>query len=1042
MFCRSIVLAVTSAILLPSFGAETASNISPKPTPEQEQALLKEVKVPEGFEATIFAVPPAVNYPVFVAAEPNGTLYVSSDRNGSLDRAPNRGRVLRVRDLDGDGHADEVKQFIPNVDSPRGLVWDRDRLYLMHPPNLSVFIDHDGDGVADEEKVLVKNIAFGFKDRPADHTSNGLELGIDGWIYCAIGDFGFMQAEGTDGRKMQQRGGGVVRVRPDGSGLEQYSSGTRNILEAAVSPTLQIFARDNTNDGDGWDIRLHHFTGLSYHGYPSLFKHFPGEFIEPLADYGGGSGCGSLFLSEPGFPEGYNNALYTSDWGREWIYRHQLTPNGATFKVNQTEFLRAPRVTDLDVDGMSRIYASSWKGATFTYVGENVGFLVELKPKGYTAEPLPDFRKASESELIRQLESPSHRRRLAAQRELIARHPSEETLSAARKLAADHSEQLPTRIAALFLLKQVSGADSHPFIETLLSDPAMASYAVRALCDTPEQTKNVPASRIIPLLNSRDPRVRWEAAFGLTRIQNANAASAISGLLGDSDPTVAHTAMRALRKLEAVDACFAVLDSPGSSEAERHGAIFALQGLHRPDVVDGFIQRLKQPQSVNHRHQLLTALCRLYYTDGEWKGDSWGTRPDTTGPYYQPAEWSETPKINAVLERELKDAAGEDAVFLVKEFGRHKIQSEKTLATVVDLAAKDSSLMPSAIAQLARAEKLPPGGEALLRSAAAASGTDHLTRSYAVMALSKIGNAEAAAALLKAMPAVYAARDSGREANDARQAFLRSHKNGPQISYYEAQAAQLNDESPWADAVLIVTADSKNASEDVRKEASQAIEEGWKQPKRRAQILKAIALSEHRASRDRVLESLEDPDPSVAEAAKSTAHALRLDRERRRETSPLIGSLKAEETVRRVMNMHGDVKLGAELFTRQTCNNCHTVSQSEALRGPFLGNIATIYKRDELATAILLPSKTIAQGFTTHHFELKDGTDIDAFVVQEGAEHVKVRNVAAQEIDIKTSDIASRSKLDRSIMPEGIVANLTLKEFASLLDYLQSLSKQ
>src|SRR5690606_35579865 len=57
--------------------------------------------------------------------------------------------------------------------------------------------------------------------------------------------------------------------------------------------------RDNTNDGDGWDIRLHHFTGLSEHGYPSLFKNFKGEFIEPLAIYGGGSGCGGLYLSEP-----------------------------------------------------------------------------------------------------------------------------------------------------------------------------------------------------------------------------------------------------------------------------------------------------------------------------------------------------------------------------------------------------------------------------------------------------------------------------------------------------------------------------------------------------------------------------------------------------------------------------------------------------------------------------------------------------------------------------------------------------------------------
>src|SRR6185295_7491323 len=183
----------------------------------------------------IFATAQQANYPVFVAASPEGTVYVSSDGNASLGTQPGRGRVIRLRDTDGDGRADEVKVFA-HVDSPRGLVWDRDRLYLMHPPHLSAYIDRDGDGVADEEKVLVKNIAFTFKDRPADHSSNGIELGIDGWLYCAIGDFGFLEAEGTDGRKLQLRGGGVVRVRPDGSGLELFSYGTRNILETAVSP--------------------------------------------------------------------------------------------------------------------------------------------------------------------------------------------------------------------------------------------------------------------------------------------------------------------------------------------------------------------------------------------------------------------------------------------------------------------------------------------------------------------------------------------------------------------------------------------------------------------------------------------------------------------------------------------------------------------------------------------------------------------------------------------------------------------------------------
>ncbi len=470
-----------------------------------------EFTAPEGYDATLFAVPPAAALSVYVAAAPDGVIYISVDKNGSGERLANRGAVHRLRDVDGDGRADETRLFVPNVDSPRGLVWDRDRLYLMHPPHLSAYIDTDGDGRTDQEQVLVKNIAFGFKDRPADHTSNGVTLGIDGWLYLAIGDFGFMQAEGTDGRRLQFRGGGVVRVRPDGTGLEIYSRGTRNILEVAVDPLLNGFTRDNTNDGGGWDIRLHHFTGLEDHGYPRLFKNFSEEMIQPLADYGGGSGCGALFLDEPGFPAGASPALYTADWGRNFIFSHRLKPNGATFSADQQEFLRIDRVTDLDVDANSHLYATSWHGTVFGYAGEDVGFLLRVTPKGYAPEPLPDFAKASPPELVHLLESPSHRRRLAAQRELLAAGLSPPTVEALRGLAANAALALPSRVAALLTLKQGLGTASHALLAELSRDPALRPFAIRALADREDQLTSLPVEPLLSGLTDQDPRTRLEA---------------------------------------------------------------------------------------------------------------------------------------------------------------------------------------------------------------------------------------------------------------------------------------------------------------------------------------------------------------------------------------------------------------------------------------------------------------------------------------------------------------------------------------------------
>ena len=126
---------------------------------------------------------------------------------------------------------------------------------------------------------------------------------------------------------------------------------------------MNLFTRDNTNDGGGWDVRLSHVVPT---GQLRLSRRcsssFPDEIVQPLADYGGGSPCGSLYLQEPGFPAGFGDTLYTCEWGRGGVFRHPLEPHGAGFKAGQETFVEMPRPTDMDVDGRGRIYVSSWQG--------------------------------------------------------------------------------------------------------------------------------------------------------------------------------------------------------------------------------------------------------------------------------------------------------------------------------------------------------------------------------------------------------------------------------------------------------------------------------------------------------------------------------------------------------------------------------------------------------------------------------------------------------------------------------------------------------
>ena len=1016
----------------------------PAVVPEKAEKLIKDVKVPADFEATIFATPPAVNYPVFVAAAPDGTLYVSSDGNGSLDRKPHMGRVLRVRDTNGDGRGDEVKAFVADVDSPRGLVWDQDRLYLLHPPDISVFIDRDGDGVSDEKQTLVSGIGWTFKDRPADHASNGLELGVDGWLYAAIGDFGFMEATGTDGRKLQMRGGGVVRVRPDGTGLEVWADGTRNILEVAVSPLLDLFARDNTNDGGGWDIRLHHFSGLTQHGYPRLFKNFPDEIIQPLADYGGGSGCGAAWIDEPGIPAAWNNAPFCADWGREWIFHHGVQPKGGTFTASQEEFIRVPRVTDLDVDGNSAIYAASWKGASFTWVGTDVGFIARVTPKGFKPEPLPDFAKLGNEALVTQLNSPSQTRRLAAQRVLLRREKVESVQGSIRALAKDKFKPLSSRVAAVFLLKQKFGTSSHSFLNGLLADATIAPWAMRALTDRQDQLKDIRVAGITDALRSSDPRTRKEALIALERIATAKQNKLMTPLLADADPIVAHTALQALVRLKAADATLAILDDAKASPALRAGAVRVLQSIHEPRVVDALIARLAKQTDEASRAGLLTALCRLHFVEGVWKGDSWGTRPDTRGPFYQPEPWSETPKIAAALKAALDKSTSSEAAFIGRELSRHRVPAGAALDTLIARAATEPTLLPAIAAQLAQAEEVPSNAIPLLIALAKADDASDAARAQAVIALAKTASPEAWRAVLAALPRVSGTKTENNLAEKAQGAVNNAAKIDQVHAVFEEEAAKMDGQvSQMADGILLKLASRKVGSPEAREAARAALDAGWVQPKRRAQILRAAARTGDSSRAAQFVAAMDDPDPSVAEAARDAVRRLKIDPEKIRASSASkkIADLSTDAALVAVVAAKGDVGRGEQLFTQVGCNACHTVKADEQLKGPFLGTIANIYRKRELAESILLPNKTIAQGFVANHFELKDGTEVDGFVVREAADAVTIRTIAAQEQSIAVAQIVKREKQERSLMPEGLAAGLTVQELASLLDYLESLAK-
>ncbi|HVW00255.1 MAG TPA: discoidin domain-containing protein [Planctomycetaceae bacterium] len=1001
--------------------------------------LLKGIKAPAGFDVTLFAAPPDIHYPTCICTGPRGEVYIGIDENGSLDAKPNRGRVVRCLDENGDGKADKFNVFA-EMDSPRGLVFDHDTLYVLHPPRLTAFEDADGDGKAEHSETLVEGIGFDLKFRGADHTTNGIQMGIDGWIYVAVGDYGFIKAVGKDGRELQLHGGGIARVRADGTGLELVSHGQRNIYDVAIDPRLNLFTRDNTNDGGGWNVRLSHVIPGGEYGYPSLFVNFGNDIVQPLADYGGGSPTGSLYVQEGSLPAPFDNTLYTCDWGRSIVYRHPLEVNGAGFLAEQVPFLELPRPTDMEIDAQGRMYVTSWRDGGFNFSNPNVGYVIRVASKTAPKDAKPlVLSEATEDQLLGEIASHSHVRRLQAQRELLQRGETGAVAAGLQRLITT-ADSLDAKIAALFTLARVKGREARPFFLDQLKNPDLREFALRALADDTKLASELPREPLVRALRDENARVRFQAVMALERRGNLDAAADLVPLTADADPLVAHRAVHALVSLQAIDACLAALDA--GNPATFTGACRALREMHDSRTVSGLIERLPKVKSDVARRDILLALCRLYNREADWDGKWWGTRPDTTGPYFKPVTWSDSNRIGEALQTTIASADSNTLEWLLTELVRHRVDLGDTTKLLVKQAESNAEFRPKAVALLVARSTVPAEAVGLLEKTAQSSDEPALLRAQAIRGLEKINQPTAREATQRVLAAVGRTPSAPGELKDVWREYVRDGRNGQRVADFVALAEKSDAaERELALAVLLQIEGNQQLPADQRGKASAAINRTWNQAASLPALLSAIG----QVGADRYafqVQSLAKQEDQTVQAAAKAALARLGQGAQAIQDAPADKALTAvgyDKLLDEIGTLKGDAGLGARLFERQGCVACHTTSPTETPKGPFLGGISTRYNRRELTESILKPSTKIAQGFETQWFLTDSGKVYDGFVVRESGDEVELRNAAGVVTILPKSEIEERGKRDLSMMPTGLVDRLSPEQFASLLVYLESL---
>ena len=636
--------------------------------------------------------------PACMAVAPNGDVFVGVDMIGSLGKDMGKGSVKKLIDCNHDGIMDSYTQFA-QLDNPRGILAIGDQVYVLHTTfsketkkaenmDLVVFDDLDKDGVADgPAKVLIKNISNPkyLRERGTDHATNGIQMGIDGWIYIAVGDFGFYNATDASGKQLTMLGGGIVRVRPDGTEMEVYTHGLRNIYDVAIDPFMNIFTRGNTNDGGGWNIRFIDQIQSGEYGYPVLFKHFTEEIIPALVDVGGGSGTGALYMNDHRWPSEYNNVPMMADWGRSQLYIHRVEKDGPSFTQKDEQFIQLPQITDVDVDAAGAMYLSAWDGAGYSG-NPDKGYVVRVTPKDFAYEKFINVHDASVNELVNELKSGSAKARLSAQYELL-QHPKSKTATKVLKLAKDKDQTLETRTAAIFTYAQIAGEQGIEDLVELSKDDDLKEFALRALADRKSYLEKVPTSVFVEGLQSSSPRVKAASIIGLGRLGNPNTAKELLKIkvpnsfiapkintegphaTPNSEIILPHLAAKALVEINAVEEYVSALQTE-----QKDMALWAMRYMHDEKVVEGLINAYETSDSQEFKLKILNNLARIYHKEEPYDASWWwSTRPDTHGPYYKTMDWEQSPVIRSFLMDKFKEMGKTKDAFFAELNSKYRL---------------------------------------------------------------------------------------------------------------------------------------------------------------------------------------------------------------------------------------------------------------------------------------------------------------------------------------------------------------------------------
>ena len=530
-------------------------------------------------------------------------------------------RIYRIRDTDGDGHADESRLVFegfnddPAFDILGGILLHEGKVIIGGPPGVYRLRDSKGDGVLDQRTT----IGDGFNTHPAfgGHGVSGVSIGPDGRLYWEVGDIGLHVVDKAGKTWSVPNQGAVVRSELDGSGFEVFSTGTRNLQEFSFDDRGNLISVDNDGDHSGEKERLVYLPYGSDSGWrsnwqygkytdtknnrynvwmrESYFKPRPdntaAHILAPIENWYAGP-SGMVYNPGTALSDAWKNYFFVSSFPgaapNARVYGFTLASDGAGFKKAEEKVLtKGVLVVGMKIGPEGALYLTDWITG---WDSKNNGRLWKLDTPAAAGSPIraevqgllrSDFAQRPVTEVAALLRHQDMRVRQKAQFDLVRRGDVRTLLEAARDHASLHA-----RLHGLWGVAQLSRKQPRHAAELVAfltdDDAEIRAQAARLIGDV----RHAPAAdRVMPLLKDTSPRARFFAAEALGRLAYRPATAAIVDMLAANDvhdQWLQHTGAAALASIGDAVALEAL--SSHQSTGVRSAAVVALRRLRHAGV--------------------------------------------------------------------------------------------------------------------------------------------------------------------------------------------------------------------------------------------------------------------------------------------------------------------------------------------------------------------------------------------------------------------------------------------------------------------------